>query len=248
MGGLSHYLERTGLATTQISLLRLHSEKIRPPRALWVPFELGRPLGAPNDPALQRRVLLAALGLLAAPSGPVLTDFPEEAPAVATEVEGWACPISLPATAAEMDQAGVLRQALLREVGQMSTWYQEALKQRGRTTYGISGLEPLAVAEFLASIMDGRTPNNPRPELSLAGLAKLASEDLKAFYQEAVTAQPGGETDSRCLTDWFFGQTAAGQVLLRLRKVMAASEDPEMRLVGQRLMVPASQAARKTKS
>ena len=72
MGGLAHYLEQDGLATTQISLIRLHSEKIRPPRALWVPFELGRPLGPPNDEAFQHRVLKAALDLLAAPSGPVL--------------------------------------------------------------------------------------------------------------------------------------------------------------------------------
>ncbi|RJX35911.1 MAG: hypothetical protein C4525_02600 [Desulfarculus sp.] len=247
MGGLSHYLERSGLPTTQISLIRLHTEKIRPPRALWVPFELGRPLGAPGDPALQRRVLLAALALLAAPAGPVLKDFPEEAPTAAAEPGVWACPISLPQAEEDLDQAGRLRQAFVREVAQMSTWYQEALQQRGRTTYGVSGLGPLAVADFLASLLEGRAPDNPRPGLSLPGLAKLASEDLKAFYLEAVTAQPGGETDSARLTDWFFGQTVAGRVLLRLRGVLAASDDPEARMVGKLLMVPVSQAARKAR-
>ena len=77
MGGLAHYLEEESVATTQISLIREHTEIIRPPRALWVPFELGRPLGRPVNPALQTRVLIAALKLLEAEDGPVLEDFVE---------------------------------------------------------------------------------------------------------------------------------------------------------------------------
>ena len=61
MGGLAHFLEDEGLATTQISLIRPQTENTKPPRALWVPFELGRPMGAPNDAAFQLRVLRAAL-------------------------------------------------------------------------------------------------------------------------------------------------------------------------------------------
>ena len=68
MGALAHYLEAEGVPTTQVSLIREHTETINPPRALWVPFELGRPLGAPEDPGLQRRVLMAALNLLEAQS------------------------------------------------------------------------------------------------------------------------------------------------------------------------------------
>lgn len=246
MGGLSHYLERAGIPTTQISLIREHSQRIQPPRALWVPFELGRPLGAPGDPAFQRRVLLAALKMLEAPAGPVLADFAELAPASAEEAAVWACPISLPADKEDLGPHGGLGQAFLREVGQMAAWYCLAVDQRGRTTYGVSGLEPLAAAEFLAGFLDGQTPENPRPEMSLPALVKLASEDLKAFYLEAVIAQPGGQTDSARLTDWLFGQTAAGQVLWRLRGVLAASQDPEARLVGKLLLVPASQAGRES--
>ena len=65
MGALGHFLEREGLATTGISLVREHTEKVRPPRALWVTFELGRPLGRPDDPPFQQRVVRAALDLLA---------------------------------------------------------------------------------------------------------------------------------------------------------------------------------------
>ena len=60
-------------------MVREHTEKVKPPRALFVPFPYGHALGRPNDPALQHRVLRAALDLLAAPAGPVLVDFPDDA-------------------------------------------------------------------------------------------------------------------------------------------------------------------------
>jgi hypothetical protein len=46
------------------------AEHVRPPRALWVPYPHGYALGAPNDPALQRRAIEAALALLSAPGPP----------------------------------------------------------------------------------------------------------------------------------------------------------------------------------
>ena len=57
-------LERQGISTVVIQLLRLATEKVRPPRALYVPFRHGYPLDSPNDPAKQRTVLEAALSLL----------------------------------------------------------------------------------------------------------------------------------------------------------------------------------------
>jgi len=49
--GLAHFFEDEGISTVVIALVREHAEAIRAPRALWVPFELGRPLGAPNEAA-----------------------------------------------------------------------------------------------------------------------------------------------------------------------------------------------------
>ncbi len=70
-------LERQGIATVCIILLRFVAERVRPPRALAVPFRHGYPLGAPNDVALQREVMMQALALLerrdAAP--PLLVDY-----------------------------------------------------------------------------------------------------------------------------------------------------------------------------
>ena len=81
MSGLGHLLEREGIATVCIALVREHAARMRPPRALWVPFDLGRPFGAPNEPAFQSEVLRAALALLVREDGPViLKDFPKDAP------------------------------------------------------------------------------------------------------------------------------------------------------------------------
>ena len=57
-------LERRGISTVVVQLLRLATEKVRPPRALFVPFRHGYPLDSPNDPEKQRAVITAALNLL----------------------------------------------------------------------------------------------------------------------------------------------------------------------------------------
>ena len=56
--------------TTGISLVRENAQSLQPPRSLWVPFPLGRPLGKPGDPEFQLDVIEAALALLARESGP----------------------------------------------------------------------------------------------------------------------------------------------------------------------------------
>lgn len=96
MSAVGHYLEEGGIPSASISLVREHSEAMGPPRALWVPFMLGRPLGAPNDPAFQRMVLRALLALFDADEGPVLQDFANDAPGLDTEEQpdGAACPVN----------------------------------------------------------------------------------------------------------------------------------------------------------
>ena len=73
-------LERQGIATVAIQLLRMIAKRVRPPRALFVPFPHGYPLGAPGEPKRQRAVIEAALQLLenAALRPPVVVDFHEE--------------------------------------------------------------------------------------------------------------------------------------------------------------------------
>jgi len=65
-------LEARGIATVSITVLPEITRRLMPPRALAVPFGLGQPLGAAHDPALQRRIIDAALALLARTDVPVL--------------------------------------------------------------------------------------------------------------------------------------------------------------------------------
>jgi hypothetical protein len=68
-------IEREGIATVSISLLREVTELIKPPRALFVNFPMGYPLGAPDNPGLQHRVISQALALLERNDAPVLEVF-----------------------------------------------------------------------------------------------------------------------------------------------------------------------------
>ncbi len=70
-------LERRGISTVTIQLLREVAVRVRPPRALFVPFRHGYPLDTPAEPVRQHAVLEAALALLEAPAAtpPVLVDY-----------------------------------------------------------------------------------------------------------------------------------------------------------------------------
>ena len=75
---IARVFEEEGLATVSIALVKEHAAKVKPPRALFVPFPYGYPLGKPDDPEFQHQVIAAAFNLLEGPEGPVLVDFPEE--------------------------------------------------------------------------------------------------------------------------------------------------------------------------
>ena len=61
-------LERHGIAAVAIQSLHSVAEKVRPPRALCVPFRHGFPLDAPDDPAILHAVIEAALIMVEAPN------------------------------------------------------------------------------------------------------------------------------------------------------------------------------------
>ncbi len=76
VGLLAGVLESRGISTVCIALLRNVAERVRPPRALAVPFPFGLPLGSASDAEGQRRVMLAAMSLLSlAGPGPVLSGY-----------------------------------------------------------------------------------------------------------------------------------------------------------------------------
>lgn len=225
MGGLSHYFEEEGLPTTQISLIREHTETIRPPRALWVPFELGRPLGVPNNPTFQTQVLMETLQLLESSKGPVLQDFTGEEPLHQADGGPLACPVDFSPSTEPITEMDQLLMAFRQEFSQMRSWYDLARRERGRTTSATSGipLEELndAISGFVKNGLSIRVASEVSPGTAL----KMAVEDLKAYYFEAVTIQPGQPTDGATLADWFWSRTAAARVIGIARKNCAGSTD-----------------------
>jgi hypothetical protein len=69
-------IEKSGIPTVSISLLREVTERVKPPRALVVNRPLGYPLGAPHDGDLQTQIVMAALEMLSCPvEKPLLVDL-----------------------------------------------------------------------------------------------------------------------------------------------------------------------------
>ncbi len=242
---LGYYLEAAGLPTTQISLVREHSVMIRPPRALWVSFELGRPLGIPNDAPFQTRVIGAALDLLDRTDGPVLEDYPEDVPASTTapEEDGWACPISLPNAPKSVDQDA----DILVEIEFLKSWHDLAADRRGGTSPLASRVDIEDAARFLAAWARGDNQDSPVEGFSTVDMLRLSSEDLKAYYAEAATAQPahnGQDATSGEISDWFWGDTQGGNLLLKLAAVCKQSDDRMIKITGSGLIVPYHQSHR----
>ena len=225
MCALSYYLEREGLATTGISLVRENTASMQPPRALWVSFALGRPLGVPGDAAFQHSVIAAALELLDRPAGPVLEDYPEDAPAVATE-DGAACPISF---AQPEDDAGDWESALRRELAELMPWYDLARRRRGgRTLVAVSTETPEVNARTLGRLLDeGERPTDLR-------WLKRAVEDLKALYLEAMTAQPGRH-DAAAVQRQFWQTSRLGAAILRFYDDFQHSGDERLQWMARAL-------------
>jgi len=241
---LAHYFEEDGLATVALAFVRPHVESMRPPRALWVPFELGRPFGTPNHPAFQTRVLQALLRTLEADNGPVLADFDEDAPPSPADAgddqEAWACPIELQAPSPQTEgDAAALERALLREIGQLRPWYERSVEQRGRTTVGVSPLDIDGNARYIAAFLGDEWPESPSANMSATLALKHAFEDMRAWYFEAVAVQPGRATGtSTQVIDWFWHETTAGAVLKKLDEVCRRSDDEVMQALGGFLLLP----------
>ena len=225
MSALSHFLESEGLSTTGISLVREHTEAMAPPRSLWVPFPLGRPLGAAGDAAFQHRVIAAALALLHRPDGPVLEDFPEAAPE-ADFGEPWSCPVRFARPAAGDDVAGMAR----AELAGLAAWHALATRRRGRGAAGTSGL---GVEQCLAIVVGACEAGATDDVRKL----KAAVEDLKTHYVEAVTAKPGNPP-AGAIDAMLWNESALGRLLRRLSARGLASDDAAMRFFASNALVP----------
>jgi hypothetical protein len=204
-------------------MVREHTEKVKPPRALFVPFPFGHALGRPNDPDLQHRVLRAALDLLAEPAGPVLRDFPDDA-------EPGDQP-GAPAQASSIAPAAHVPDDPVMETTQMRRYHEQWLARNGgRTALGLTGIPPTrfrGVVRFLQGFADGEDADMAeRPaDVPLPSFIRWCVDDMKTLYFEggmAMKPAAGGDEIAR----WFWAETAMGQLMRRVRDRLDASDDP----------------------
>lgn len=200
---------------------------MQPPRALWVSFPLGRPLGKPGDAAFQHEVIGAALNLLNRPSGPVLEDFPKDAPAARSEAAP-ACPVSF-SNVQHAAETWVSR--LQDDLAAVMPWYDLSRRRRGRSLVGVSEATP---QENIAAI--GRLLDEKQLPLDRLKWFKHAVEDLKVLYLEAFTAQPG-EYDHERVQQIFWQESAFGAALIEFYHLFQASGNEKIALIA-RMIVP----------
>lgn len=182
-----------------------------------------------------------ALKLLEVSHGPVLMEFTEDTPATEAQEGPLACPVSFVRIDENMSATEQMLSAFKQEVAQMRNWYDLAVQKRGRTTAGITGLEPEKVADFFVAFVQGDREFNPQTGVALPAALRMAAEDLKAYYFEAVTAQPGQSTDSATLSNWFWSQTMAAKIINAIREICLEISGDEFQLLGKLLLVPRNQ-------
>jgi hypothetical protein len=213
-------IEAAGIPTVVISLIRLHSEIMHPPRALFVPFDLGRPLGDAGDVNGQTDILEKALALLDQTGPrPVLVDYPDPERRSNTV---WSAPFDLPPS----DQS-VTGAALMDEFEVLKAYYQAAQNTRNRTSFGNADLSPQAVITLIGNLLDGVSLGENRVT---SKVIRFAIDDLKTLYFEAASVGPHS-VGSAALNDWFWRSTMAGKVLAKLRADLLTSDDKGRRLI-----------------
>jgi len=198
---------------------------------------LGRPFGVPNDAAFQKNVLVAALQLFERESGPVLEDFPKDAPhqKLTSPPDNLVCPVSFPRMQAE----GTLAEKLADEVSQLQAWHEVAVKHRGRTTLGVTGMQPLQIVDYLSAWLNNQSPQPFNKDISPGDALKQACDELKAFYLEAKSVQPG-QHSAASIQEWLWMETALAQVIVQIRAIAANSTESSAKAVAVMSLIPRS--------
>ena len=235
MSALAHGLESAGLPTTVVALVLPQVEKTRPPRALMVPFMLGRPFGTPGDAAFQRSVILHALGLLERTDGPVILEHFAQDDASSSDRAGWVAALALPEPG-PLETPAQWAGALQAELACVLPVWQATSLHSARTTVGLAGQPPEAFAGFAAALLAGHCPTVAAHSSSALAMRFMA-DDLKALYGEAVQSQ-GESPSARQVDTWFWRSTVAGRLLIALRTLSLNSPDNAIRTVGSRFLVP----------
>lgn len=217
-----------GIATVQISLIRPVTEATEPPRALWVPFPFGRPLGPPNRPDIQFEVLRRTLALVDQAAGPALIDYDGPEGDEQVEDTAWSCPVTFPAAAPESESDALVAQ-LRQEAQLLRPWFDEGLRARGRTSVGTSGKGVDSIEEMLEILVrfsaDAEMTVPEGYAHTMPQLLRYITDDIRYFYYEAAISKPGAAFPSPTdLLEWFFLKTVAGEVFYQVREKLLAAD------------------------
>ena len=211
MGALSYYLEQEGILTVGISLVRENTASLQVPRALWVSFPLGRPLGKPANKEFQTDVIEAMLDLLNRAKGPVLEDYPIYLPVSEADAE-VACPIDFTRSTTEHTSWS---DRLSEELSLLLPWHELSMKRRKGRTLTNSTIDSKREAILrLAHLLTEKSI--PPTEFTWF---KETIEELKFFYLEAMTARPG-EPNQKALEELFWNDTVFGEALIECHKIL----------------------------
>ncbi|MCP4751877.1 MAG: hypothetical protein GY866_13360 [Proteobacteria bacterium] len=214
MSTLAHIFEAAGLATVTLGSIRKQIESTAPPRGLFCDFPLGRPLGKPNDPEFQHRVLSHAFALLQA-AEPVLEEFPE---AIQDDgSEGMACPLP-PRSNEELHPA-------LDEVRGLRPAFDRAIKQYGDRVSAGRVVPADDIEEALSAfirVADGV----PWKEAGIPGMPSRVAQDIRAFYEMAALGLSDHVPSAWSGSRWFFDSTKGGKAILAAKALIRdAGED-----------------------
>lgn len=220
---LARIFEAAGLATVSLSLVFEHTATLRPPRAVYVPFPFGMPLGHPGNVAQQHRVLAAAFSLLDAEPAALIElagerDSSEPASPVAASALGTA-------TGAESEAREDVAAELLRMRQYQELW----VARTGRSSVGLTGVPPTrfrGLVRFLEAVADGRMtrPRECPPETELAYFIRWCCDDLKALYTEARFVMRPEDTGD-AVARWLWTDTALGDLMRRVADRLDASDE-----------------------
>lgn len=78
VGLIQRAVEDVGISTVSIALIESIAKKVKPPRALLVPYGFGHPLGEPNNPTLQHSIIAEALIMLEDDNSPPILKVSSE--------------------------------------------------------------------------------------------------------------------------------------------------------------------------
>jgi len=117
------------------------------------------------------------------------------------------------------------------ETTQMRQYHEQWLARNGgRTTFGLAGIPATrfrGVVRFLQDFAGGGDGDmSERPaNVPLPNFIRWCADDLKALYFEGhMVMKPAAGGDE--IARWFWGETATGQLLRRVRDRLDASAEP----------------------